>query len=152
MKQEFMAVIKQHEGINGAYIEPPFDVEAVFNAKRVKVLATFDGVEYRGSIVRMGGIYMLGLTKEIRGKIGKNFGDTIQVTIVKDEEERSIELPEDFKKALADNPGADTNYNKLSFTGKKEYVTWITDAKKAETRKSRIEQAISKLKEGKKLR
>ncbi len=28
MKQEFLAEIKQHK--NGAYIEPPFDVEGVF--------------------------------------------------------------------------------------------------------------------------
>ncbi|TYP48134.1 DUF1905 domain-containing protein [Thermosediminibacter litoriperuensis] len=54
MKQRFQAEIKKHEGINGAYIETPFDVEAVFGAKRVKVKAYFDGKEYRGSIVRMG--------------------------------------------------------------------------------------------------
>lgn len=63
MKLEFDAVIKQHEGINGGYIEPPFDVYEVFGAKRVKVKATFDGIKYRGSLVRMGGCYMIGITR-----------------------------------------------------------------------------------------
>ena len=64
MKQEFDAVIQQHGEINGAYIEPPFDVLEVFGAKRVKVRANFDGVEYRGSLVSMGGCYMVGMTQE----------------------------------------------------------------------------------------
>lgn len=63
MKQEFSAVIQQHSNINGAYVEPPFDIEEVFGAKRVKVKATFDGIDYRGSIVKMGGCYMLGMTR-----------------------------------------------------------------------------------------
>ncbi len=77
MRQEFDAVIQQAGNINGAYIEPPFDVEQVFGAKRVKVLATFDGVPYRGSVVKMGGCYMLGITQDIRKTIGKGFGDTV---------------------------------------------------------------------------
>lgn len=52
MKQEFDAVIQAIPEKNGAYIEIPFDVEAIFGAKRVKVKATFDDVEYRGSIVK----------------------------------------------------------------------------------------------------
>lgn len=152
MKKEFDAVIKQHEGINGAYIEPPFDVEEVFGAKRVKVKATFDGLEYRGSVVRMGGCYMLGMTQEIRKKIGKDFGDTVHVTIEKDEEERIIELPQDFSEALNSNHAAKATYDSLSYTGKRDYVRWITDAKKAETRAGRIMTAIQHLAEGKKLK
>lgn len=152
MKKEFDAVIKQHEGINGAYIEPPFDVEEVFGAKRVKVKATFDGLEYRGSVVRMGGCYMLGMTQEIRKKIGKDFGDTVHVTIEKDEEERIIELPQDFSEALNSNHAAKATYDSLSYTGKRDYVRWITDAKKAETRAGRIMTAIQRLAEGKKLK
>jgi hypothetical protein len=152
MKQVFSAVIKQHQNIDGAYIEPPFDVEEVFGAKRVKVIATFDGVEYHGSIVRMGGCYMLGITKEIRTKIGKNFGDTVSVTIEKEEEERTIEIPADFTEVLKNNPEAMKTYDGLSYTGKRDYIRWITDAKKAETRLNRIEKSVQLLSEGKKLK
>jgi hypothetical protein len=145
-------MIKQHENLNAAYIEPPFDIKEVFGSKRVKVKATFDGIEYRGSIVNMGGCYMLGLTQEIRNKIGKSFGDEILVTVEKDEEERTVELPEDFQAAMNADEKAVATYNSLSYTAKKEYVTWVTSAKREETRKDRIVKAVALLSEGKKLK
>lgn len=152
MKQEFEAAIKKVEGINGAYVEPPFDVEKVFGAKRVKVIATFDGVPYRGSLVRMGGCYMLGMTQEIRKQIGKEPGDLVNVTIEKDDEERVPDAPADFMEPLMQNSAALATYENLSYSGKRDYVLWITDAKKEETRKDRIEKSIAKLSEGKKLK
>ncbi len=149
MKQEFKAVIKQHQDMNAAYIEPPFNVKEVFGSKRVKVKATFDGAEYRGSLVSMGGCYMLGMTQEMRKKIGKDFGDIIDVTIEKDEEERTIEIPDDFIEAMSKKPDALLAFEKLSFTAKKEYVTRINDAKKAETRLNRIVKAVEELVKGK---
>ena len=49
MKQEFDAIIKQHEGMNAAYVDLPFDVEEVL-APSVKIVAT-GCAPYRGSIV-----------------------------------------------------------------------------------------------------
>lgn len=152
MKQEFKATIKQHENLNAAYIEPPFDVKEVFGSKRVKVNATFDGVEYRGSVVNMGVCYMLGLTQEIRSKIGKGFGDEIFVTLEKDVEERIVEIPEDFASVMNCDETAASNFKSLSFTAQKEYVTWITSAKREVTRAERIIKAVALLSEGKKLK
>ena len=78
----FSAVIKKVEGIDGAYIEIPFDVKDVFGKGRVKVSATFDGVPYDGSLVRMKTpCHILGIRKDIRAKIEKQPGDTVKVTI-----------------------------------------------------------------------
>jgi len=44
----FAAEIKKHEGIDGAFVEIPFYVEATFGSKRVKVKASFAGVPYPG--------------------------------------------------------------------------------------------------------
>lgn len=152
MNHEFSTIIKQHEGINGAYVEPPFDVKEVFGSKRVKVKATFDGVEYRGSIVSMGGCYMLGLTQEIRKKIGKGFGDEIFVTLEKDVEERIVDVPEDFASAMSCDELAISTFKSLSFTAQKEYVSWITSAKREATRSDRIIKAVALLSEGKRLK
>ena len=152
MKKEFKAVIKQHENLNASYIEPPFDVPEVFGAKRVKVKATFDGIEYRGSLVNMGGCYMLGITQEIRNKLGKGFGDEIWVTIEKDEEERTVEVPEDFAAAMNASETAVATFNALPFTARKEYVTWITSAKREATRTDRITKAVDLLSQGKRLK
>ena len=132
MKQKFLAEIKKHEGIDGAYVEIPFDVQAVFGGKRIKVKANFDGREYRGSIVRMAGCYLIGLTQALRKEIGKKPGDTVTVEVEKDEEERAIEIPEDFESALKEAPCALAHFEKRSFTHKKEYVQWIIGAKKVE--------------------
>lgn len=150
MKREFTAEIRRHEGIDGAYVEIPFDVEAAFGARRVKVKAWFDGAEYRGSIVRMGGCYLLGLPQPLRKQIEKNPGDMVRVEVEKDEEERIIELPEDFQTALAQDPAAQEQFNRSSYSSQKDYFDWIMSAKKPETRARRIQNAVHMLAEGKK--
>ncbi|PJI07271.1 MULTISPECIES: YdeI/OmpD-associated family protein [Clostridium] len=152
MKQEFKAIIKQHGDKDAAYVEIPFDVNDVFGSKRVKVKATFNGVEYRGSIVRMSGCYMLGITKEIRNKIGKRFGEEIFITLEKDEEKRVVEVPEDFVAAINKNEIASNTFQSFSYTDKKRYVVWITSAKREATRNERIAKAVTLLSEGKKLK
>lgn len=79
---DFDAVIIKVPDMDAAYVEIPFDVRAVFGKGRVAVDATFDGVPYRGSLVKMGTeCHIIGIRKEIRRQIGKQAGDTIRVTI-----------------------------------------------------------------------
>ena len=81
-KYEFEAVIRKVDGIDGAYVEFPFDVRAEFGRGRVKVRVLFDGVPYDGSLVRMGTPgHIIGIRKEIRAKIGKQPGDMVYVTL-----------------------------------------------------------------------
>lgn len=145
-KKIFQAEIKKVEDKNATYIEIPFNVEEVFGAKRVKVKAKFNDVYYRGSIVKMGlDCHMLGITKEIREKMGKDVGDIITVEVEKDEEIREVELSEDFKEKLEKNENAKIFYNSLSYSNKRKYALWIESAKKEETKQKRIEEAILKL-------
>ena len=83
---EFEAEIKKVPDIDGAYVEIPFDVKAEFGKGRVPVTATFDGVVYEGSLVKMKTpCHILGLRKEIRAQIGKQPGDIVRVTLVERE-------------------------------------------------------------------
>lgn len=75
-------------GKGGAYIIFPYDVREEFNKGRVKVHATFDGIEYHGSIVNMGVknqdgsiCYILGIRKDIRKQLNKDVGDSVVVTV-----------------------------------------------------------------------
>ena len=147
MKQyKFEAEIKKHEGKDATYIEVPLDVEKEFGSKRVKVKVKFDNVDYRGSIVKMGlTCYMIGITKEIRNKISKSYGDIISVELQKDDEERIIELPIEFKEKLMENDKAYNFYESLSYSQERKYFQWITSAKKEETKMKRMEEAIEKL-------
>lgn len=79
---KFNAMIKKVEGIDGAYIEFPYDVKVEFNKGKVKVHATFDDFPYDGSLVKMKTpCHIIGIRKDIRAKIGKQAGDIIHVTI-----------------------------------------------------------------------
>jgi hypothetical protein len=148
-KQTFTAVI-QNAGGGGAFVEVPFDVEKAFGSKRPKVKAMIEGAPYRGLLVRMGGEHhMLIILKGIREKIGKTFGDEVKVTIEPDMEPRLIEVPRDLMKELKKDKDAKAFFDKLSYTHQKEYVTWVTEAKKDETRQNRIVKTIEMLKKGK---
>lgn len=152
MIYKFEAVIRKVPDKDAAFIEIPFDVEKEFGAKRVKVKVKFEDIDYRGSIVRMGQeCYMIGITKEIRNQMGKGHGDSIFVQVEKDEEIREIGLPEDFKNELYQNEEALKFYNSLSYSTKRKYFQWITSAKKEETRRKRIADAILKLETNTKL-
>ncbi|MCL2809602.1 MAG: DUF1905 domain-containing protein [Treponema sp.] len=90
---KYKAVIQSAEadsetGKGGAYVIFPYDVKNEFGKGRIKVHATFDGEPYNGSIVNMGvkntdgsACYIIGVLKDIRAKIGKQPGDTVNVTI-----------------------------------------------------------------------
>jgi hypothetical protein len=145
-KFEFDALIKKHGKTDGGFIEFPWDVQKEFGKGRVKVMALFDGLPYRGSLVKMGGdCHWLGITKELRKSLGKNPGDTIHVVITEDKEERSVEIPDDLNKELKKHPDLLSFFNGLAYTHRKEYVRWITEAKKEETRKNRVIKAIELL-------
>ena len=147
-KYKFKAKIEAGDG-GGAYILFPYDTEKEFATKgRVPIKATFDGVPYTGSLVKYGQPkHMLGLLKSIHEQIGKGPCDTIEVTIQKDEEERVVEIPPAFEKLLK-KEGLLPAFEKLSYTHRKEYCRWLTEAKREETRLARLEKAIAMLKKG----
>lgn len=146
----FEAQILRHPSLNAAFVEFPYNVEKEFGKKgQVKVIATFDNVEYRGSLVKMEyNCHWIGITQEIRKKIKKEPGDFITVSIKEDLEPRVVDLPSDLKILLEQNSIAWEVYNKLSYTHKKEYVRWVTEAKKQETRENRLQKTIELLEKG----
>lgn len=148
-KHTFTAVI-QNAGGGGAFVEVPFDVEKEFGAKKPRVRALIEGVPYRGLLTRMGSEHhLLIILKGIREQIGKTFGDEITITVEPDTEPRVLEIPDDLTKALQKEQEAKAFFDKLSYTHQKEYVNWINEAKKEETRQNRITKTIEMLKQGK---
>jgi hypothetical protein len=152
-KVKFTAKIEQHQGMDAGYIVFPFDLMKLYGVKgQVKVKAIFDGkVEYRGSLAKMGfPSHVLGITKEIRQKLGKSLGDTISVEIQQDTEKREVIVPEDVKLLLDQHPRAKQFFDSLSYTDRKEYIRWIDTAQKEETRTRRIGLTLEKLRKKKK--
>jgi uncharacterized protein YdeI (YjbR/CyaY-like superfamily) len=61
----------------------------------------------------------------------------------------AVQVPPEFTKALKANKKASAVFAAFSPSCKKEYVEWIADAKRAETRDKRIATAIDWISEGK---
>lgn len=88
MTHRFTSIIIQNGDMDAGYIVVPIDIRREYGVGRLKVEATFDGVPYSGSVVNMGVkdadgniCYIIGITKAIRQKIGKTFGDSVEVAI-----------------------------------------------------------------------
>lgn len=145
---KFKARIEDARG-GGACVCFPYDVEEEFGTKgRVPVKATVDGVPYSGSLIKYGAPqHMLGILKSVREQIGKGPGDTVDVTIEKDETERTVEVPAEFEKLLKKEK-VWALFDKLSYSHKKEYCRWITEAKREETRANRLTKAVEMLRSG----
>jgi hypothetical protein len=149
-KHTFRAVI-ENAGGGGAYVQVPFDVEQVFGKKRVPVKTTINGEPYRGTLVRMGEPHhILIVLKEIRQKIGKDFGDEVEVVLEEDTQARIVEIPGDLYQVLDHAPVAKAVFEKMSYTHQREYVRYILDAKRESTRRDRIAKTIEMLKQVKK--
>ena len=144
-KQTITVVLEKHPGMEATGITIPFDVEAVWGSKRVPVKATVNGAEYRGSVVRMGGRYMLGIPKAFREAAGITAGDNIVVTLEPDTGERTVAIPTDLERELKMDKKLRAAWDALSFTIRKENARSIEEARKPETRERRLEKTVAML-------
>ncbi len=77
-------------------------------------------------------------------------GDEVLESAGIDPISKTVYPPDDFAKELRRSKVASHFFEELSITDQKEYVVWISSAKKEETRSRRLGQAIDKLIAGKK--
>jgi uncharacterized protein YdeI (YjbR/CyaY-like superfamily) len=63
-----------------------------------------------------------------------------------------IEVPADLAEALAGDDAARVTFDRLSFTHRKEWVRWVEEAKKADTRATRLAKTVESLRAGKRAR
>jgi uncharacterized protein YdeI (YjbR/CyaY-like superfamily) len=64
-------------------------------------------------------------------------------------EKKELVVPDYFIHVLNENPVAKEAFEKFSYSHKKEYLQWITEAKTDATRQKRMEQAMEMMSEGK---
>jgi len=69
----------------------------------------------------------------------------VRVSIELDTEPRTVTVPDDLRSALADDDAAREAFEKLSYTHRREYVEWIEEAKRPDTRARRIAGTIERV-------
>ncbi|MEV6608149.1 YdeI/OmpD-associated family protein [Kutzneria sp. NPDC051319] len=123
-------------------------VEGLQAGRQPKVNVTIGGHTYRSTVAVRGGQFLIPLSAENRTAAGVTAGDEVDVDVTLDTAPREVEVPADLTEALATDPAARKIFDGLPFTHRKEYVRWIEEAKKAETRQTRVAKTLSQLKDG----
>ena len=123
-------------------------IESLGSSKRPPVTVTINGYTYRTTAVRMGGQFFVPLSAENREGAGVAAGDDITADVEADTAPREVTLPADLAAAM--DGDARAAYDGLSYTHRKEWVRWVEEAKKPETRATRIEKTVAGLRAGKK--
>jgi hypothetical protein len=136
-------------GKTAAGIEVPEEiVTALGSGKRPKVSVTINGYTYRSSIAPMNGVYMVGVSSDVREAAGVAGGEEVDVDIELDTAPRVVTVPDDFAAALDAAPAARTTFESLSYSNKSWHVLQIEGAKTEDTRQRRIAKSVEALREG----
>ena len=146
MAERFEGRLEQHG--SGTLLEVPFDVRAVFGKARAPVRGTVNGHPFRTTVAVYGGRYFLGFRREIRDAAGFGDGDRLSIVLELDDEPRRVAVPPELEAVLAREPEAKAVFDGLSYTHRREYVEWVSGAKREETRRTRLERAVAMLRDG----
>jgi uncharacterized protein YdeI (YjbR/CyaY-like superfamily) len=113
------------EGKTATYVVVPLDVPSVFGRDD----------------------YFVPIKRELREAAGAAAGDTVEMELELDTKPRIVRLPKDFAAALDDEARA--SFDRMSYSHRKEYVDWIKEAKREDTRSRRIAKAVELIRQGK---
>lgn len=106
------------------------------------------GHTFAGRIGRMGDDILLGFNRAVRKAAGVQAGDVLDLEIVHDDAPREVEVPEDLAAALAGDDDARAAFAGLAYTHRKEFARWVGDARRPETRRTRVAKTLIMLREG----
>src|SRR6266851_1748905 len=124
---------------------PPEVLTTLGHRKRAPVKVTINATSFRTTIAVYGGKSYVGVRREIREAAGVTAGQQLTVGLEYDSELRTVDLPEALRTALEADARAAAAFDKLAYARKKEFVDWVTGAKKAETQERRLKQAVRML-------
>lgn len=127
------------------FFEVPFDVKQEFGKARAPVRVSVNGHSYRSTVSVYGGKYYLPVRREHREAALLKQGDIIRVTVAPDTAARTVQPPPALSAALAKNSAAKAQWQKLSYTHKKEHADAIRLARKPETRARRVQKTLKML-------
>jgi antitoxin component of MazEF toxin-antitoxin module len=144
-RQQFTGTLEAGRGGGAFVILPPKVLKALGEGSRFRVTGSLNGVKFESSTMAMGSDRVcMGVHKATREAAGVAIGDDITVELQRDTRPREVKVPDDLARALR-RASLLAAFEELSFTHRREYVEWVTGAKREETRVRRIEQTVARL-------
>lgn len=140
--------VLEPRGPAGALVLTDHEVEVLGGGKRAAVLVRVGEREARLRLAVMGEENLIGMSKAARAELGVEVGDLIAATITLDETPRQVTVPDDLAEALAGDPQASAAFERLPFTARKDFATWVETAKQPATRERRIRETLQMVREG----
>jgi hypothetical protein len=116
--------------------------------KTFPVRVSVNGTTLALRLARMGGENLIGLARAVRDQAGVDIGSTYDVEIGLDSGERTVEVPDDLAAALATEPAAQAAFTALAYAHRKEFVRWVTEAKREATRANRVAKTVEMVRAG----
>ena len=111
-----------------------------------RVAGTLNGHPFRSNVVKMGRAFFLGVHKANVDALGLSLGDSVAVVMSLDTEPRGDDTPpEILAEALREDPVAAVTWKNLAPSHRREYVGYIKEAKRDETRARRVKRTIDEL-------
>jgi hypothetical protein len=126
----------------------PFDLKEAFGRARPPVRVTIRGHTWRTTPGVYDGVGHVVVNRSVKDATGVDAPDRVRVTMELDDEPRTVDVPNDLRAALAEDPGASTAFDRLSFTHRREYVEWVDEARRPETRARRIAATVERVRTG----
>ncbi len=113
------------------------------------VAGSVNGFRFQAALEPDGkGSHWFKVDKTMSKAIRADVGDTVTLAIEPVKEWSEPNVPADLKKALAAAPQAYTLWMDITPMARWDWIRWISSTKQAETRRHRIDVALSKLKAG----
>ena len=149
MAAKRFTVTLERVGTTATMFRIPFDLEEAFGRVRPPVRVTIRDHTWRttpGVYDRVGYIVV---NRKVKAATGVDAGDRVRVAMEVDTAPRRVTVPADLKAALTADAEAKAAFDKLSFTHKREYVEWVEEAKRPETRARRVAGTLERVHAGK---
>jgi hypothetical protein len=114
------------------------------------VEGTINGYSFRATLEPDGQkSHWLKVNRKLREAVGAEVGEVVSLEIMSVEKEPEPQVPTDLRKALAAAPKARVVWSDITPVARRDWIHWITSAKRSETRARRVENACEMLAAGK---
>jgi hypothetical protein len=113
---------------------------------RVWLRGTLEGHPFWVAAQPMGdGNHWVTVNRDMRAEMGLVGDEEVEAVFVRAGGPPELAVSDDLQRALESHPEAGAIFERMSHNHRKEYIRWISEAKRPETRARRAKQAVDRI-------